>query len=146
MKKIINLSIRLVLALIYLVGGWVFFKINYSDHAKVESLKNNGIEAKAVVKDLKMTESGVCPYLEFETPDNKKTYFVGFENSDVQVGDVVTVKYNPENAQEAALQADLDGYPGNFKKSVFGSALFCGICFVVAVFTLTSKRFKIQMK
>ncbi|UZR95887.1 DUF3592 domain-containing protein [Chondrinema litorale] len=145
MKKIINLGIRVAIALIYIYGGFIFFKINYNDHQKIETLKASGISAEAVVKEMKMTDDGICPYAEFVTVSNHTGNVTGNSNSSYNVGDVVMVKYNPENLDEAAIESDLNSNTFNFNKSVFGSALFCAICFLVAVFTLFSKKFRFQV-
>ena len=145
LKKIINLGIRVVIALIYIYGGFIFFKINYNDHQKIEVLKASGVLTEAVVKEMKMTDDGICPYAEFTTVSNHKGTVTGNSNSPYNVGDVVNVKYNPANIEEAAIESDLNNNSFNFNKSVFGSALFCAICFLVAVFTLFSKKFRFQV-
>jgi len=146
LKKTINLSIRVVIALIYLYGGFVFFTINYRDHQKVETLKASGLPATAIVKEVRNTSDGPCPYAEFTTTSNEKASVIGETSGTYQVGDVVTVKYNPQNVEEAAIESDLNNYHFQFSKSVFGSAVFCAICFLVAAFTLFSKRFRFQLK
>ena len=146
MKKTINLTIRVVIALIYLYGGFIFFMINYKDHKKVETLKASGIQTTAIVKEVKNTGDGPCPYAEFTTVSNEKATVLGETSNSYTVGDQVMVKYNPQNFEEAAIESDLNNYHFQFSKSVFGSAIFCAICFLVALFTLFSKRFRFQLK
>ncbi|MDW7693611.1 hypothetical protein R9C00_02560 [Flammeovirgaceae bacterium SG7u.111] len=145
MKKTVNRSIRIFIASVYILGGLVFFKQNYKDHQFIEELKQEGVATTAVVKDVKITKDGICPFIEFKVSEGEKVAFLAFENEEVEVGETVEVKYNPENIQQAAILADLENYPRNFKESVFGSAVFCAICLFVSVFTLTSKRFKLQI-
>jgi hypothetical protein len=146
LKKFINLGIRVAIALIYLYGGFVFFTINYRDHQKVEQLKASGIQATAVVKEVRDTNDGPCPYAEFQTVSNETATVLGETSSSYHVGDMVTVKYNPQNVEEAAIESDLNNYHFQFSKSVFGSAVFCAICVLVAIFTLFSKKFRFQLK
>ena len=145
MKKFINLSIRVVIALIYLYGGFIFFTINYRDHQKVEQLKTSGVQTTAVVKELRNTNDGPCPYAEFKTVGNQTASVLGETSSSYNVGDVVTVKYNPKNVEQAAIESDLNNYHFQFSKSILGSAVFCAICFLVALFTLFSKKFRFQL-
>jgi hypothetical protein len=135
-----------VIASIYLMGGWIFFKVNYNDYMKIESLKQEGLVAEAVVMEMRHTPTGICPYVEVAAANGEKAVIYGFENPHLKVGDVVPVKYNPENIQIAALSTDIEKYPVSFHRSVFGSAFFCAICCLVAGFTLFSKRFTFQLR
>jgi len=144
LKQLINRSIRIAIAAVYLAGGFMFFQANFRDHLSVKHLQKEGVEAKALVKKVTMTKDGICPYLEYEY-DGAMVGFYGHENPDLEPGNEVMIKYDPDNLQEAALLSDLNEYPKNFKDSVFGSALFCGICFGVSWFTLTSRKFRLQL-
>ncbi len=146
MKKVINLGIRIMIACIYLYGGWLFFKINYTDHQKLEKLKTEGIATEAVVTNVVQSITGPRPEVAFTSPDRQETRFTGFCNHEVQAGQKVAVVYHPKNYQEAALQADIEGYPRTFTHSVFGSAIFCAICIIVAAYTMFSKGFTFQLK
>lgn len=120
--------------------------VNYKDHQKVETLKASGVQTTAIVKEVKNTGDGPCPYAEFTTNSNQTASVLGETSSSYNVGDRVMVKYNPQNLEEAAIESDLNNYHFQFSKSVFGSAVFCAICFSVALFTLFSKRFRFQLK
>jgi len=145
-KKLINLSIRVTIAAIYIMGGYLYFSMNYTDHAIIEKLKDGGVEATATVLDVKQTISGPKPKVRFIADNAEKVEFEALPNESVKKGDLVTIRYNPQNNAEAVLASDIEAYPRSFKDSVFGSALFCALCAVVSAYTLFSKRFSFQLQ
>jgi len=107
MKKVINLGIRIMIACIYLYGGWLFFKINYTDHQKLEKLKTEGIATEAVVTNVVQSITGPRPEVAFTSPDRQETRFTGFCNHEVQAGQKVAVVYHPKNYRKPPCKPTL---------------------------------------
>lgn len=145
LKKTINFGIRLLIASIYVLGGWVFFQMNYTDHQRIERLKNQGIESKGVVREIHQSPMGSQPVVEFMNTANQQATFKGMDAGGLYIGAQVPIKYDP-NTSEAATLSDIEHYPVSLPRSVFGSAVFCSICLTVAVYTLTSKGFTVQLR